>query len=120
MVRGILRNPDRTLIPGIFVKMRLPMGRNAEVALLVPVRAVQEDQGGRYLLVVGPRRCRRASAMCSLARRFGDLAVVTSGLDGRRPHRRRRTLAGHPGTKVHSESSRRAIRRSTEQRRPRR
>ena len=52
LVRGILRNPDRTLLPGMFVKIRLPMGKVVRSALLVPDRALQEDQGGRYLLVV--------------------------------------------------------------------
>src|SRR5207244_4175028 len=53
LVRGILANPDRTLLPGFFVKMRLPMGKVDQNALLVPDRALQEDQGGRYLLIVG-------------------------------------------------------------------
>ncbi len=51
-VRGLLQNPNRTLLPGMFVNVRLPMGRTMQSALLVPQRALQEDQGGRYLLVV--------------------------------------------------------------------
>jgi RND family efflux transporter MFP subunit len=51
-VRGILQNPNRTLLPGMFVNVRLPMGRTLQSALLVPQRALQEDQGGRFLLVV--------------------------------------------------------------------
>lgn len=51
-VRGLLQNPNRTLLPGMFVNVRLPMGRTLQSALLVPQRALQEDQGGRYLLVV--------------------------------------------------------------------
>jgi RND family efflux transporter MFP subunit len=53
LVRGILANPNRTLLPGFFIKMRLPMGRVDVNALLVPDRSLQEDQGGRYVLVVG-------------------------------------------------------------------
>src|SRR6516162_10609689 len=52
LVRGILANPDRALLPGFFVKMRLPMAKVDRNALLVPDRSLQEDQGGRYLLVV--------------------------------------------------------------------
>ncbi len=52
LVRGIMRNPNRTLLPGMFVKIRLPMGKVVRSALLVPDRALQEDQGGRYLLVL--------------------------------------------------------------------
>lgn len=51
-VRGILANPERALLPGFFVRKRLPMAKVDRNALLVPDRALQEDQGGRYLLVV--------------------------------------------------------------------
>lgn len=52
LVRGILRNQDRTLLPGVFVNVRLPMGRTLQSALLIPQRALQEDQGGRFLMVI--------------------------------------------------------------------
>lgn len=51
-VRGLLQNPNRTLLPGMFVNVRLPMGRTLQSALLIPQRALQEDQGGRFLLVL--------------------------------------------------------------------
>jgi RND family efflux transporter MFP subunit len=51
-VRGILPNPNHVLLPGFFVRVRLPRGRVLAQAVLVPDRAVQTDQGGRYLLVV--------------------------------------------------------------------
>ena len=66
-VRGILHNPDRTLLPGMFVNMRLPMGKIVKSALLVPDRALQDDQGGRYLLVRQPGR-RDAAALCAARR----------------------------------------------------
>lgn len=46
LVRGILNNRGRTLLPGFFVRMRLPQGRTLPNALLVPDRAIQSDQGG--------------------------------------------------------------------------
>ncbi len=51
-VRGLLQNPNRTLLPGMFANVRIPMGRTLQSALLIPQRALQEDQGGRYLLIV--------------------------------------------------------------------
>jgi RND family efflux transporter MFP subunit len=51
-VRGLLQNPTRTLLPGIFVNVRIPMGRTLQSALLIPQRALQEDQGGRFILIV--------------------------------------------------------------------
>ena len=52
-VRGILENADRTLLPGNFVRVRVPTISSLENALLVPETALGTDQGGRYLLVVG-------------------------------------------------------------------
>ena len=53
--------------PGVFVKIRLPMGKVVQSALLVPDRALQEDQGGRYLLVSERRTTSSSSAMSSSA-----------------------------------------------------
>jgi RND family efflux transporter MFP subunit len=50
-VRGILPNADRALLPGYFVRVRVPV-RQQETALLVPDVALGSDQGGRYVLVV--------------------------------------------------------------------
>jgi len=52
-VRGIMANPRRSLLPGVFVRVRLPMGKVTQSAVLAPQKALQEDQGGRFLLVVG-------------------------------------------------------------------
>ncbi|HZQ13251.1 MAG TPA: efflux RND transporter periplasmic adaptor subunit [Pseudolabrys sp.] len=51
--RGVLENADRALLPGNFVRVRVPIGGTLENALLVPETALGTDQGGRYLLVVG-------------------------------------------------------------------
>jgi len=50
-VRGVLPNPDRVLLPGYFVRVRVPLAQQAG-ALLVPDAALGSDQAGRYLLVV--------------------------------------------------------------------
>ena len=52
-VRGILENADRALLPGNFVRVRVPTISSLENALLVPETALGTDQGGRYLLVAG-------------------------------------------------------------------
>ena len=99
LVRGILPNPTHALLPGVFVTVRLPMGRTTQSALLVPDRALQEDQGGRYVLVVGTddlvqQRYVQTGAL------VGDLRVVTGGLNAND-----RIVVGElwrasPGTKV--------------------
>jgi RND family efflux transporter MFP subunit len=50
--RGIVANPDRVLLPGYFVRVRIPVEQQPS-ALLVPDVALGADQGGRYVLVVG-------------------------------------------------------------------
>jgi len=50
-VRGLIPNPNRVLLPGYFVRVRVPIEQQND-ALLVPDTSLGSDQGGRYLLVV--------------------------------------------------------------------
>jgi multidrug efflux system membrane fusion protein len=50
-VRGVFPNSEGLYASGMFVRIRVPMEKS--VKLLVPETAVQADQEGRYLLVVG-------------------------------------------------------------------
>src|ERR1700683_2046173 len=50
-VRGVLPNADRILLPGYYVRIRVPFAQQQD-ALLVPDIALGSDQGGRYVLVV--------------------------------------------------------------------
>lgn len=51
-VRGIFANEDIAMLPGLFVRLRVPLGQ-AEPALLVPDKVVNVDQAGQYVLIVG-------------------------------------------------------------------
>ena len=79
-VRGIMSNPTRTLLPGMFVNIRLPMGKVQKSALLVPEIALQEDQGGRYLFVVDADDVVQKRYV-ELGEAVGDLQVATSGVN---------------------------------------
>jgi RND family efflux transporter MFP subunit len=79
LVRGVLANPNRDLLPGFFVRMRLPMERGARNALLVPDRALQQDQGGRYLLIVNKDGVVEKRYV-ELGELFGGLRAITSGI----------------------------------------
>jgi RND family efflux transporter MFP subunit len=79
-VRGIMQNPTRTLLPGVFVNVRLPMGKVTKSALLAPQRALQEDQGGRYLFIVGADDI-VLKRYVQLGALVGALQVVSSGLE---------------------------------------
>ena len=74
-----MRNPDRTLLPGVFVNIRLPMGKVTKSALLVPQVALQEDQGGRYLFVVDDNDVVQKRYV-QLGEAVGDWQVATSGV----------------------------------------
>ena len=78
-VRGVLRNPDRTLLPGLFVKIRLPMEKTTQRALLIPNNALQEDQGGRYVLVLDKNNVTQQRHV-QLGQQVGALRVITGGL----------------------------------------
>ena len=51
--RAVVPNPERVLVDGQFVNVRAEDTARAEPALVVPQAAVQYDQAGSYVLVVG-------------------------------------------------------------------
>ena len=53
-VRGLFDNSDHVLVPGLFVRLQIPMSPPTN-ALLVPNSALGADQRGRYLLVVNDK-----------------------------------------------------------------
>jgi RND family efflux transporter MFP subunit len=77
-VRGVLPNADRILLPGYYVRVRVPFDQ-PQNALLVPDVALGSDQSGRYVLVVNgdnvveQRKVRTGPLE-------GDLRVIESGL----------------------------------------
>jgi RND family efflux transporter MFP subunit len=75
--RGIFANPNRTLLPGLFVRVRTP--EEQLNALLVPDSAVGSDQGGRYLLLVNKDNVVEQRKV-EVGIRLGDLRVIESGL----------------------------------------
>jgi RND family efflux transporter MFP subunit len=49
-MRGVFENPRGTLKAGLFIRVRLPVGRSY-TALLVPDEALQSDQGRKFVYV---------------------------------------------------------------------
>lgn len=78
MVRGLFPNPDRTIIPGLFVTVRLPIGVQ-ENALLVPERAVASDQAGRFVLIVNSENVVERRNVV-VGAKHGELVVIEQGL----------------------------------------
>jgi RND family efflux transporter MFP subunit len=77
-VRGVLPNPDRVLLPGYYVRVRVPFDQQQN-ALLVPDVALGSDQSGRYVLVVnGDNVVEQRKVVTGPI--DGDLRVIDSGL----------------------------------------
>jgi len=53
-VRAVLPNPDRLLAPGLFVRVRVPVGE-PRPGILVSDRAIGTDQDRKYVLVVNEK-----------------------------------------------------------------
>ena len=77
-VRAQFPNPDRVIRPGQFARVRGVIEQRAD-AILVPQRAVQEQQGGRTVLVV-EEGDKVALRTVKVDERIGDFFVVTDGL----------------------------------------
>ena len=78
--RGILDNASRALLPGNFVRVRVPIGGVLDNALLVPETALGTDQSGRYLLVVGKDDVVEQRKV-EVGPGEGTLRVITKGLN---------------------------------------
>jgi membrane fusion protein, multidrug efflux system len=50
--RGVFPNPKLIILPGLFARIRLPIGESHQ-ALLVPEVAIGSDQGQHFLYIVG-------------------------------------------------------------------
>ncbi|QBF83755.1 efflux RND transporter periplasmic adaptor subunit [Shewanella maritima] len=71
-------NPDRLLFPGQFVSVTSQQTTPTQ-AIVVPQNAVQEDQGGRYVLTVNETNTVQAKYL-TLGQRVGNDWLVTQGL----------------------------------------
>jgi RND family efflux transporter MFP subunit len=77
-VRGILPNADRILLPGYYVRVRVPVQQD-QAALLVPDIALGSDQAGRYVLVVNADNVVEQRKV-QTGPLDGELRVIESGL----------------------------------------
>lgn len=76
--RGLMPNEDLTLLPGMFVRVRVPLGPDKD-AILVPDTAVGSDQGGAYLLVVDDQNVVHERTVTT-GTKVGGLRVIATGL----------------------------------------
>ncbi|MBY3226111.1 efflux RND transporter periplasmic adaptor subunit [Rhizobium laguerreae] len=78
-VRALFDNKDHAMLPGLFVRVRVPVGHN-DKALLVRDDAIGTNQLGSYLLVLGKDDVVEQKQV-KTGQREGALRVIDSGLD---------------------------------------
>jgi len=101
-LRGVFKNPDRKLLPGLFAKIRAPVSKD-ENAMLVPQQAVGFDQQGEYVMVVGQDNTveRRSVEQGPIS---DGMRVITKGLKGDEQVIVKGLLRAIPGRKVTPET----------------
>ena len=77
-MRAVLPNPDRLLTPGLFVRVRLPVGE-ARPGVLVTDRAIGTDQDRKYVLVLNDKNVVEYRPV-KLGPMHGGLRAVAEGL----------------------------------------
>jgi RND family efflux transporter MFP subunit len=79
--RGVLANENGMLVPGVFVRVRVPIG-DAHEHPLVPERAIGSDQSNKYVLAVDDQNVVQYRLVELGARTDDGLIAVTKGLGG--------------------------------------
>jgi RND family efflux transporter MFP subunit len=98
-VRGVVPNDDQLLLPGVFVRVRVP-GRLMPDSILVSERAIGTDLGGKYVMVVGDENLVEQRYVELGPREDDGYVVVTGGLEGDESYIVSGLLRARPGLPV--------------------
>lgn len=99
LLRGVFPNHDGKMLPGEYVRVRLPLGKK-HPAILVPQVAVQYDQLGAYVLVVSPKDHTVSRRNVTVGPAKGYSFVIEKGLTGNELVVTLGVLHAIPGQKV--------------------
>jgi len=80
VARATIANPDHSLLPGEFVHVRLHVADQPDT-LLVPQVALGSNQFGKYVYVADHDKA--VQRPVSIGAIYGDLVVVTKGIEAR-------------------------------------
>lgn len=78
-VRGVFPNKDRVLSPGMFVRIRLPLGQSTR-AIMVTERALGSNQGQRFVYVVDEKTNKVEERSVEAGALRDGMRVIESGL----------------------------------------
>ncbi len=100
LLRGELANEAETFLPGMFVRVRLPLGTKSD-AVCVYDKALQTDIGGKYLLLVDDEQ-KVTRRPVKTGRAVGEMRVITSGLTAEDTYIVKGTQFARPGIEVNA------------------
>jgi RND family efflux transporter MFP subunit len=80
LLRGISPNKEGKVLPGLFARVRVPVGEK-KAALVVPVPALGFDQQGPYVLVVNEKNLVERRSV-TLGTEVNGFRVIDAGLKG--------------------------------------
>ncbi len=102
-VRGVVPNKRMLLLPGVFVRVRIP-GRLMPDSLVVSERAIGTDLGGKYLMLVADDNVVEQRYVELGPREEDGFVVVTTGLEGDESYIINGILRARPGFPVSPEA----------------
>lgn len=98
LLRGAIPNPDGRILPGQFVRVRIPVAEERS-ALLLPIQAISFDQLGSYVLIVNQNNTvERRDVKTGFQK--GTMRVIRDGLKGDEPVIVKGMLRTGPGKQV--------------------
>ncbi len=77
-VRAVFKNPERLLIPGLFARIRMPLGAS-HTALLVPESAVGINAGAKSILIINEKNVVERRVV-KLGGQHDGMRVIEAGL----------------------------------------
>ncbi len=78
-LRGVFANPTKLLTPGLFVRVRLPIGEPHQ-AIVIPEQALATDQGQKHVWVVDDQN-HATYRQLELGAQHSSLRVVDKGIE---------------------------------------
>jgi len=97
--RGIIENPGKVLYPGMYVRIKAPIGE-IENAILIKERAICTDLSGKYVYLVSGEDniVSKANVVCGQLE--GDMRVILSGITAEDTYIVEGVLKARPGAPV--------------------
>lgn len=103
-LRASFPNPNGELLPGMYVRARLPQGQRAE-AILVPHKALARDPRGNAMVMVVNGESKVEARPVQVAQSLGDQWVVVGGLQGGERIIVEGLQRARPGTQVQAQDA---------------